>query len=90
MLFNYSSDTLLNMIETATENKGSIFAYDEDGNTIIPGDMVVYRRKLYKVEHMEHEVSGDGYYNERVWLFLEHFKTGKQIVVEDFKVEVLG
>jgi hypothetical protein len=39
---------------------------------------------------MEHEVSGDGYYNERVWLFLEHFKTGKQIVVEDFKVEVLG
>ncbi len=78
------------MIETATENKGTIFAYDEDGNTIIPGDMVVYRRKLYKVESMEHEVSGDGYYNERVWLFLEHFKTGNQIVVEDFKVEVLG
>ena len=78
------------MIETATENKGSIFAYDEDGNTIIPGDMVVYRRKLYKVEHMEHEVSNDGCYTESVVLLLEHLKTGKQIVVEDFKVEVLG
>jgi hypothetical protein len=78
------------MIETATENKGSIFAYDEDGNTIIPGDMVVYRRKLYKVEHMEHEISSDGLYDETVVLLLEHHKTGKQIVVEDFKVEVLG
>jgi hypothetical protein len=78
------------MIETATENKGSIFAYDEDGNTIIPGDMVVYRRKLYKVESLEHDVPADGYYNERVWLSLEHYKTGKQITVEDFKVEVLG
>jgi hypothetical protein len=78
------------MIETATENKGSIFAYDEDGNTIIPGDMVVYRRRLYKVEHMEHEVSSDGLYTETVVLLLEHHKTGKQIVVEDFKVEVLG
>jgi len=78
------------MIETATENKGTIFAYDEDGNTIIPGDMVVYQRKLYQVESLEHEVSGDGYYNERVWLFLKHVKTGEQITVEDFKVEVLG
>ncbi len=78
------------MIETATENKGTIFAYDEDGNTIIPGDMVVYRRKLYKVEHLEHEISNDGYYTETVVLLLEHYKTGKHIVVEDFKVEVLG
>jgi hypothetical protein len=78
------------MIETATENKGSIFAYDEDGNTIIPGDVVVYRRKLYKVEHMEHEISSDGLYDETVVLLLEHVKTGKQIVVEDFKVAVLG
>jgi hypothetical protein len=78
------------MIETATENKGTIFAYDEDGNTVIPGDMVVYRRKLYKVEHMEHEISSDGLYDETVVLLLEHFKTGKQIVVEDFKVEVLA
>jgi hypothetical protein len=78
------------MIETATENKGTILAYDEDGNTVIPGDMVVYRRKLYKVEHMEHEISNDGYYTETVVLLLEHYKTGKQIVVEDFKVEVLG
>jgi hypothetical protein len=52
--------------------------------------MVVYRRKLYKVEHMEHEISRDGYYTESVCLLLEHHKTGKQIVVEDFKVEVLG
>jgi hypothetical protein len=78
------------MIETATENKGTILAYDEDGNTIIPGDMVVYRRKLYKVEHLEHETSNDGFYTETVVLLLEHYKTGKQIVVEDFKVEVLG
>ena len=78
------------MIETATENKGTVLAYDEDGNTIIPGDMVVYRRKLYKVEHMEHEISSDGFYTERVCLLLEHYKTGKHIVVEDFKVEVLG
>ena len=78
------------MIETATENKGTILAYDEDGNTIIPGDMVVYRRKLYKVEHLEHETSNDGYYTETVVLLLEHHKTGKQIEVEDFKVEVLG
>lgn len=78
------------MIETATVNKGSIFAYDEDGNTIIPGDMVVYRRKLYKVESLEHEVSSDGNYEESVSLLLEHVKTGKQIEVEDFKVEVLG
>ncbi len=77
------------MIETATVNRGSIFAYDEDGNNIIPGDMVVYRRKLYKVESLEHEVSGDGNYEESVSLLLEHVKTGKQIVVEDFKVEVL-
>jgi len=90
LLFNYGSDILLNMIETATENKGTIFAYDEDGNTVIPGDMVVYRRKLYKVESMEHEVSRDGNYEESVSLLLEHFKTGKQIVVDDFKVEVLG
>jgi hypothetical protein len=59
------------MIETATENKGSIFAYDEDGNTVIPGDMVMYRRKLYKVEHMEHEVYNDGCYTESVVLLLE-------------------
>ena len=78
------------MIETATENKGTIFACDEDGNNIIPGDMVVYRRKLYKVEHLEHEISNDGYYTETVVLLLEHYKTGKQIVVEDFKVAVLG
>jgi hypothetical protein len=78
------------MIETATENKGSIFAYDEDGNTIIPGDMVVYRRKLYEVEHLEHEISGDGNYTETVVLLLKHVKTGKHIVVEDFKVEILG
>jgi hypothetical protein len=52
--------------------------------------MVVYRRKLYKVESLEHDVPADGYYNERVWLSLEHYKTGKQITVEDFKVEVLG
>jgi hypothetical protein len=75
---------------TTTTDPTQIFAYDEDGNTIIPGDMVMYRRKLYKVESMEHEISNDGYYTERVVLLLEHFKTGKQIVVEDFKVEVLG
>jgi hypothetical protein len=74
---------------TTTTDPTQIFAYDEDGNTIIPGDMVMYRRKLYKVESMEHEISNDGYYTETVFLLLIDKETDKYIVVEDEKVKLV-
>jgi hypothetical protein len=40
------------MIETATENKGTVFAYDEDGYDICVGDHVVHNRKLYRVQKL--------------------------------------
>ena len=75
---------------TTITDPTQIFAYDSDGDTIIIGDKVQYRKKLYEVEWMEHEVSNDGYYTETVVLLLRNLKTGKQIVVEDIKVDVLG
>lgn len=77
------------MIETATENRGTIFAHDEDGWDIIVGDKVIRNRKLYQVEAMEWCVSGDGLYRETVHLTLRHLKTNKLIVVEDCDVALV-
>jgi hypothetical protein len=77
------------MIETATENKGMIFAYDCEGYDICVDDKVIYRRKEYVVEHMEHEITTDGYYTETVYLLLTDKDTGKYVVVEDEKVKLV-
>ena len=77
------------MIETATENKGTIFAHDEDGWAIAVGDHVVHNRKLYKVTALRHETSGDGLYRETVYLELMHVKTLKIKIVEDCDVALV-
>jgi hypothetical protein len=74
------------MIETATENRGSIFARDKNDSDIIIGDKVVYRKKTYEVVKMEHDVSGD--YTETVYLFLKNPDTKKTVVVKDYRVEL--
>ena len=78
------------MIETATENKGKVFAYDEDGYDICVGDHVVHNRKLYKVTALEHDVSGDGLYRETVYLELMHVKTTKIKIIEDCDVALVN
>lgn len=77
------------MIETATENRGSILARDRNDYDVIIGDKVVYRKKTYEVEWMEHEVSADGYYTETVYLALKSLETEKTIVVKDYQVELI-
>lgn len=77
------------MIETATENQGSILARDRNDYDVIIGDKVVYRKKTYEVEWMEHEVSADGYYTETVYLALKSLETEKTIVVKDYQVELI-
>ena len=77
------------MIETATENKGKVFAYDEDGYDIRVGDHVVHNRKLYKVTALKHDVSGDGLYRETVYLELMHVKTTKIKIVQDCDVALV-
>lgn len=77
------------MIETATENRGSILARDRNDYDIIIGDKVVYRKKTYEVTEMEHDVSGDGYYTETVYLVLKDPETEKTTVVKDYQVELI-
>ena len=77
------------MIETATENQGSIIARDKHDYDVIIGDKVIYRKKTYEVEWMEHEITADGYYTETVYLALKSLDTDKTIVVEDNKVELI-
>jgi hypothetical protein len=71
---------------TTTIDASKIFAYDKEGYDICVDDMVIYRKKLYKVESMEHEVTNDGYYTESVYLLLADPVTDKYVVVEDNKV----
>ena len=71
---------------TTTTDASKIFAYDKEGYDICVDDMVIYRKKLYRVDSMEHEVSGDGYYTETVYLLLTDPVTDKYVVVEDNKV----
>lgn len=52
------------MIETATLNKGTIFAQDKNGECLVVGDKVMYNRKHYRVQSLEWDVSGDGLYHE--------------------------
>lgn len=78
------------MIETATENRGSILARDRNDYDIIIGDKVVYRKKTYEVAEMEHDVSGDGYYTETVYLVLKNLETEKTVVVKDYQVELIN
>lgn len=77
------------MIETATQNKGCVFARDKYDYDVIIGDKVVHRKKTYEVVEMEHNVSADGYYTETVYLVLKSLDTDKTIVVEDNKVELI-
>lgn len=77
------------MTETATENVGTIFAYDEDGYEICVGDHVVHNRKLYRVQKLKHDVSGDGLYRETVYLELIHLKTTRIKIVEDCDVALV-
>lgn len=77
------------MTETATENVGKVFAYDEDGYEICVGDHVVHNRKLYRVQKLKHEVSGDGFYREHVYLELIHVKTTRIKIVEDCDVALV-
>lgn len=77
------------MTETATENVGKIFAYDEDGYAICVGDHVVHNRKLYRVQKLKWDVSGDGLYRETVYLELIHLKTLRIKIVEDCDVALV-
>ena len=78
------------MIETATQNKGTVFAYDEDGHDICVADHVVHNRKLYQVTALKHDVSGDGLYRETVYLHLMHVKTAKIKIIEDCDVALVN
>lgn len=75
---------------TTTTDPTKIFAYDMDGYGIAIGDMVTHNRKLYRVQGMRHDVSGDGLYRETVYLELIHHKTLKIKMVEDNEVELLN
>jgi len=77
------------MTETATENVGTIFAHDEDGWAIAVGDHVVHNRKLYRVQKLKHETSGDGLYRETVYLELIHLKTLRIKIFEDCDVALV-
>jgi len=71
---------------TTTTDASKILAYDKEGYDICVNAHVIYRKKVYRVESMEHEVSNDGYYTETVYLLLNDPVTDKYIVVEDNKV----
>ena len=73
----------------STTDASKIFAYDSEGYDICIDDTVIYRRKPYVVESMEHEISNDGYYTETVFLLLIDKETDKYIVVEDEKVKLV-
>jgi len=76
--------------ETAIENLGTIFAYDADGYEICVGDYVSHNRKLYRVQKLKWDVSGDGLYRETVYLELIHVKSTRIKIVEDKDVELLN
>lgn len=73
-------------MSTAVED---ILAADKNDSGITIGDKVIYRKKTYIVDWMEHEVSGDGYYTETVYLLIRNPNTEKTVVVEDCKVELI-
>jgi hypothetical protein len=77
------------MIETATENKGTVFAYDEDGNTICVGDHVIHNRKLYRVQMLMWSSEPSDGYKEEVHLELIHVKTLRIKIVEDCDVALV-
>ena len=77
------------MIETATENKGIVFAYDEDGYDICVGDHVVHNRKLYRVQKLMWSSDPSDGYKEAVHLELIHVKTLKIKIVEDCYVALV-
>ncbi len=74
---------------TTTTDASKIFAEDRLGYDLRVDDMVWYRKKLYTIEGMEHEVTGDGYYTETVYLLIKNVDSGKELVVEDVKVELV-
>ena len=77
------------MIETATKNKGTVFAYDEDGYDICVGDHVVHNRKLYRVQKLMWSSEPSDGYKEAVHLELTHVKTLKIKIVEDCYVALV-
>jgi hypothetical protein len=78
------------MIETATKNKGTVFAYDEDGYDICVGDHVVHNRKLYRVQKLMWSSEPSDGYKEAVHLELIHVKTLKIKIVEDCYVALVN
>jgi hypothetical protein len=74
---------------TTTTDPKQIFACDTYGESIVPGDVVRYNSRLYTVVGMEHEVSGDGYYDETVYLEMMDSRSKKPIFVEDNEVELV-
>ena len=78
------------MIETATKNKGTVFAYDEDGYDICVGDHVVHNRKLYRVQKLMWSSDPSDGYKEAVHLELIHVKTLKIKIVEDCYVALVN
>ena len=77
------------MIETATKNKGTVFAYDEDGYDICVGDHVVHNRKLYRVQKLMWSSEPSDGDKEAVHLELIHVKTLKIKIVEDCYVALV-
>ena len=77
------------MIETATKNKGAVFAYDEDGYDICVGDSVIHNRKLYRVQKLMWSSDPSDGYKEAVHLELIHVKTLKIKIVEDCYVALV-
>ena len=78
------------MTETATENVGTIFAYDEDGYDICVGDHVVHNRKLYRVQKLIWSSEPSDGYREEVHLELIHVKTLKIKIVQDCDVALVN
>lgn len=78
------------MIETATKNKGTVFAYDEDGYDICVGDNVIHNRKLYRVQKLMWSSDPSDGYKEAVHLELIHVKTLKIKIVEDCYVALVN
>lgn len=77
------------MTETATENKGKVFAYDEDGYAISVGDHVIHNRKLYRVQKLIWSAEPSDGYKEEVHLELIHVKTLRIKILQDCDVALV-
>lgn len=69
--------TPTNWVLTNQPKANEIFAGDKAGETVIVGDIVSKKGKRYKVRDIIWDVSGDGLYEETVFLVVENTRTGK-------------